>query len=95
MFICDYRYKQEKESVRKPIEWFAKKKYEEIENFNSLGDCLSFLNKAYESGKNSYALFNWFVFDFNGSFYSGSFEIKTDSSFLELATNLDLSQFKK
>jgi len=68
---------------------------------NSLSDCLSYLAEAYASAKKEYPFLcfcemDWVIYDFErSSCYAGSFKIDANLSFLELATEINLSQFRK
>jgi len=67
---------------------------------DSLGGCLGYLSEEYSAIRKEYPFYknmqmNWFIQDFEGSSYFGSFKIEEGKSFIELATSPDLSQFKK
>jgi hypothetical protein len=64
----------------------------------NLGNCLSFLNQCYSDALQSPGsrVFDWMVYDFEGSnYYSGSFKVEKGKSFLELISDIDLSEFQK
>ena len=94
-FFCDYRLKGQIVQDQRPIKWFAEKEVEYRKNFNSLGDCLSYLNEEYKKGK-TYKFFSWIIFDFEkSSCYTGDFKIEEGSSFLELVNIKISNQFKQ
>ena len=82
------------------VDWLKVLK-EESMRANTLANCLGFLAEEYASAKKEYPFYknmeiDWVIYDFEkSSFYTGSFKIEENKSFLELATEINLSQFKK